>query len=99
MFPKNTWYVACTADEIDEKPLGRMVCNENIVFYRPGDGQVAAVEILNDHLFERRVGRVPLAGGRDGPDPGRIFSDHAAVCVSIVFGTPPGSRPDAPAAG
>jgi vanillate O-demethylase monooxygenase subunit len=23
MYPKNTWYVACTPDEIDDKPLGR----------------------------------------------------------------------------
>ena len=28
MFPKNAWYVACTPDEIDDKPLGRTICNE-----------------------------------------------------------------------
>ena len=32
MFPKNTWYVACTAEEIDAKPLGRKICGENMVF-------------------------------------------------------------------
>ncbi|MDP2255035.1 MAG: aromatic ring-hydroxylating dioxygenase subunit alpha, partial [Polaromonas sp.] len=34
MFPKNTWYVACTPQDIDDKPLGRKICGERIVFYR-----------------------------------------------------------------
>jgi vanillate O-demethylase monooxygenase subunit len=44
MFPKNIWYVACTPDEIDGKPLGRKVCGESIVFYRAVDNRVAALE-------------------------------------------------------
>lgn len=44
IFPMNAWYVACTPGEIDEKPLGRMVCNERIVFYRGPDAKVAALE-------------------------------------------------------
>ena len=35
MFLTNTWYVACSSDEIDNKPLGRTVCNHRVVFYRP----------------------------------------------------------------
>lgn len=49
MFPKNSWYVACTPDEIDDKPLGRTVCNEKIVFYRGSDGTVAALEDFCPH--------------------------------------------------
>lgn len=49
MYPKNAWYVACTPDEIDDKPLGRMVCGEQMVFYRPQDGQVAALEDFCPH--------------------------------------------------
>ncbi|MBA4266545.1 MAG: Rieske (2Fe-2S) protein, partial [Comamonadaceae bacterium] len=49
MFPTLTWYVACTADEINEKPLGRTICNQAIVFYRPHPGQVAAVEDFCPH--------------------------------------------------
>ena len=75
-----------------------LVSEEFVRQSRHAIGYVEQVEVLNDHLFERRAGRVPLAGGQDGPDPGRIVSDHAAVCVSLVFGTPAGSRPDAPAA-
>ncbi len=49
MFPKNAWYVACTPDEIDAKPLGRQVCGEKIVFYRGQDGQAAALEDFCPH--------------------------------------------------
>jgi len=49
MFPKNAWYVACTPDEIEGKPLGRMVCGQPIVFYRGPQGQVAALEDFCPH--------------------------------------------------
>lgn len=41
-------------------------------------GRVAAVEILCDHLLERR--RDPAGGARLD----RIYSDHAAVCVTLA---------------
>lgn len=44
MFLKNDWYVACTPEEIDARPLGRTVCGEAIVFYRGEGGCVAALE-------------------------------------------------------
>ena len=49
MFPKNAWYVACTPSEIDDRPLGRRICNEAIVFYRGPDGAVAALEDFCPH--------------------------------------------------
>ena len=49
MYPKNAWYVACTPNEIDDKPLGRTVCNERIVFYRGPEGVVAALEDFCPH--------------------------------------------------
>jgi vanillate O-demethylase monooxygenase subunit len=49
MFPKNTWYVACTADELKDKPLGRQICGERMVFYRALANQVAAVEDFCPH--------------------------------------------------
>ncbi|KTC64293.1 Rieske (2Fe-2S) protein [Pseudomonas fluorescens ABAC62] len=48
MYPKNTWYVACTPDEIAQKPLGRQICAEKMVFYRGLDG-VVAVEDFCPH--------------------------------------------------
>jgi vanillate monooxygenase len=49
MFPKNTWYVACSADELTDRPLGRKICNEPMVFYRGASGVVAAVEDFCPH--------------------------------------------------
>jgi len=49
MFPKNTWYVACTLGEIESKPLGRTICNERIAFYRGHEGKVCAVEDFCPH--------------------------------------------------
>ena len=49
MYPKNTWYVACTPDEIADKPLGRQICGEKMVFYRGHGGEVAAVEDFCPH--------------------------------------------------
>ncbi|NWL22179.1 aromatic ring-hydroxylating dioxygenase subunit alpha [Pseudomonas umsongensis] len=49
MFLKNSWYVACTPDEIESKPLGRKICGENIAFYRGKEGEVAAVENFCPH--------------------------------------------------
>jgi len=41
---RNQWYVAGRAEELDDKPLGRMICNEPIVLFRRKDGSVAALE-------------------------------------------------------
>ena len=49
MYPKNTWYVACTPDEIAQKPLGRQICREKMVFYRGLEGAVVAVEDFCPH--------------------------------------------------
>lgn len=49
MFIRNAWYVAATPNEIDDKPLGRMICGERIVFYRPEPGRVAALEDFCPH--------------------------------------------------
>jgi vanillate O-demethylase monooxygenase subunit len=49
MFPKNAWYVACTPDEIDAKPLGRTICGERIAFYRGEANKVAAVADFCPH--------------------------------------------------
>ena len=49
MFPQNAWYVACSRDEIEGKPLGRTVCGQPIVFYRSAGGRVAALEDFCPH--------------------------------------------------
>jgi vanillate O-demethylase monooxygenase subunit len=49
MFPKNAWYVACTPDEIEGRPLGRTVCAERIVFFRGPEGQAVGLEDFCPH--------------------------------------------------
>ncbi len=49
MFPKNAWYVACTPDEIADKPLGRTICGQPVALYRGAEGRVAAVEDFCPH--------------------------------------------------
>lgn len=49
MFQKNAWYVACTPDEIDGKPLGRKICDEQIVFYRGPEGKPVALDDYCPH--------------------------------------------------
>ena len=58
MFLKNTWYVAASSSELDEKPLGRTVCGESMVFYRGLGGQVFALEDFCPHRG------LPLSLGR-----------------------------------
>ncbi|KTT20617.1 Rieske (2Fe-2S) protein [Pseudomonas oryzihabitans] len=49
MYPKNAWYVACTPDELTDKPLGRQICGEPLVFYRDANQQVVALEDFCPH--------------------------------------------------
>ncbi len=59
MFPKNAWYVACTPDEIADKPLGRQICGEKIVFFRGAEGKVAALDDFCPHRgAQLSLGRV-----------------------------------------
>ncbi len=49
MFIKNAWYVACRPEDLQDKPLGRTICGEKIVFYRAKENKVAAVEDFCPH--------------------------------------------------
>ena len=49
MFLKNAWYVACTPDDFQDKPLGRKICGESMVFYRGAQGQAVALEDFCPH--------------------------------------------------
>jgi vanillate O-demethylase monooxygenase subunit len=49
MFLKNAWYVACLPKDLQDKPFGRKICNEDVVLYRGGDGVVHALEDYCPH--------------------------------------------------
>lgn len=61
-WPADAWYVACTADEIETKPLGRQICGERMVFYRNQSGTVVALEDFCPH----RGAPLSLGFVRDG---------------------------------
>jgi vanillate O-demethylase monooxygenase subunit len=61
-WPRNAWYVAATPDEVAEKPLGRTICGERMVFYRGKGGAVAAMEDFCPH----RGAPLSLGFVRDG---------------------------------
>ena len=43
MFMRNGWYVGAWSDEITATPLGRMLLEEPVVFYRTESGAVVAL--------------------------------------------------------
>ena len=44
MFLRHAWYVACSSDEVIDRPLGRTICGEAMVFFRGPGGTMAALE-------------------------------------------------------
>jgi vanillate O-demethylase monooxygenase subunit len=91
-FPRNAWYVACTPDEFADKPLGRQVCGQRMVFYRGPEDRVAALEDFCPHrgapLSLGRVQEGRLVCGYHGLEMG---CDGRAVAMpgQRVRGFPP----------
>ncbi|KXI26750.1 aromatic ring-hydroxylating oxygenase subunit alpha [Paraglaciecola hydrolytica] len=48
-FPLNTWYVACTPDEVKDQPFARKICNIPLVFFRNQDNEIKALEDFCPH--------------------------------------------------
>ena len=42
-FLRNQWYTAATSAELGDKPLARTICNEPLVIFRSGNGNVAVL--------------------------------------------------------
>ncbi len=61
-WPLDAWYVACTPEEIADKPLGRRICGEAMVFHRGKDGRAVALEDFCPH----RGAPLSLGFVRDG---------------------------------
>src|SRR3954465_595638 len=56
-FLRNQWYTAATSAELGDKPLARTICNEPLVIFRSGNGNVA---VLTDRCPHRKA---PLSSG------------------------------------
>ncbi len=87
MYIRNAWYVACTPDELDGRPLGRTICGERMVLFR---GEGGAVSVLEDFCPHRGA---PLSLGTVRDDGRLVCGYHGLVmggdglCVSM-----PGQR-------
>jgi len=57
IYPRNMWYVAAFAADLQSGPLARRVCDQPIVLFRSGTGTVAALE---DRCIHRGM---PLSQG------------------------------------
>ena len=49
MHIQNAWYVAAMSNEVTDKPLGRTICNHNLVMYRGKGETVACIEDFCPH--------------------------------------------------
>lgn len=45
----NAWYVAATTDEVADKPFGRQICGERMVFFRNQEGAIVALDDFCPH--------------------------------------------------
>jgi len=48
-WPENCWYVASISQELKDKPLGRIICDKHIVFFRNDADKVVALEDFCPH--------------------------------------------------
>jgi phenylpropionate dioxygenase-like ring-hydroxylating dioxygenase large terminal subunit len=82
MFPLNQWYVAGFAWELQDKPLARTLLNHNVVLFRTGAGQVAALENRCCHKsLPLSCGTVENVGVRCGYH-GLLFAPSGA-CLEV----------------
>jgi phenylpropionate dioxygenase-like ring-hydroxylating dioxygenase large terminal subunit len=82
MFIRDAWYVAAWADEINDKPLARRICNEPIVLYRDATGKAAALTDMCCHRgAPLHMGKVVEQGIECGYH-GLIFGTDG-VCIRI----------------
>jgi len=58
-FPRQSWYVVATSEEVTRSPLAARALNEALVLYRTSDGSVAVLEDRDAHRpFPLSLGRV-----------------------------------------
>lgn len=92
MFLNNRWYVAALSQELENRPLGRVILGEPVVLYRVSDGSAVALE---DRCVHRQA---PLSLGEVVNDALQcgyhgFQYDRAGRCVRVPGQTriPPGA--------
>jgi vanillate O-demethylase monooxygenase subunit len=82
MFPLNQWYVAGFSWELKDKPVARTLLNQNVVMFRTGVGEAAALENRCCHKsLPLSCGTVENRGVRCGYH-GLLFAPGGA-CIEV----------------
>lgn len=88
-FLQDCWYAAAWDEEVGDKPFGRTICGEKLVFMRKSDGTISALSGLCPHRFASlELGKI-LDGDRlQCPYHGLEF-DAVGHCVANPHGAIP----------
>jgi vanillate O-demethylase monooxygenase subunit len=58
-YPRHSWYVAATSDEVTSQPIGRRALDTSLVLYRTSDGSAVVLEDRDAHRpYPLSLGRV-----------------------------------------
>ena len=79
-FLQDQWYVAATSFELQAQPLGRKICNEDIVMFRRA--RLGTVGVLEDRCPHRKA---PLSLGQlvNGRDPDARTTGFASTAPVV----------------
>ena len=92
-FLMNAWYVGALKNELSSQPLGRVICNEPVVFFRGSSGDLIALEDRCCHKnYPLHLGRVEGDRLRCGYHGFLYSSDGACVEIPGQARIPPSAR-------
>jgi len=87
---RNNWYPAAWAEDVTDKPLGRMFLGEPVVLFRGSDGEAVALSDTCPHRFAPlHMGKVtngviacPYHGLQFGPTGACVHNPHGPIIAS-----------------
>jgi vanillate O-demethylase monooxygenase subunit len=82
---KNTWYCVGWSDEFENKPIGKTIIGDYLVFYRDAEGRLVALSGRCPHRFAPLDRGSLTPAGLMCPYHGLVF-DSGGACVANPFG-------------
>ena len=80
-FLRNQWYAAAYSDEVRDQPLGRKICNEDVVLFRDANGKVAVFEDRCPHRLAPLSRGKAIAGEIECPYHGLRFNGNGSCTL------------------
>lgn len=81
-YARNQWYIAAWAVEVGDQPMARTILDQEVVFWRTGDGQVSALAGLCPHRWAPMATGKVLGDTLQCPYHGAEF-DRLGACVRV----------------